>query len=455
MVSKDSSILVIGAGTWGSSIALELVRNGYTRVTVLDAEEVPSSIAAGNDVNKIMDEGPQSEENTDSAYAWNRLHTICTESWLHDSIYKPFYHRTGYVSAASSDAAYTALLEEIQGHENEYQPIDSADEFRSTMPKGVLTGDFVGWRGFAKSGSAGWVFARGAIIAAKQEAEKLGAQFITGRKGEVVELVFSENPEASSSHSIEKRQLKGVKTADGTIHRTHTTILANGANADLLLDLKYQLRPTAWTLAHIKMTPSEAELYKDLPVLFNIEKGFFMEPSAETHELKFCDEHPGYINPIYSAEEGQKGKKTIIGSRPFARNQIPLESEARMRSFLSETMPHLAKRPFSFARICWDADTPDRMPLISWYGGRNENDQEKSFLLAIGGSGHCFKTMPAMGQMVLEFLESREDERTRHAFRWRPETAVNRDWWDVQGRWGADGKVMDFADVKGWTGIGK
>ncbi|KAI1407643.1 fructosyl amine:oxygen oxidoreductase [Hypoxylon sp. FL1857] len=405
--------------------------------------------------------GSQSEDDTDSAYAWNRLHTLCTRAWLEDLVYKPYYHRTGYVMAASSDPAHAALLKDIKGHEHEYQSVNSAEEFRNTMPKGVLTGDFEGWRGFAKQSGAGWVFAKGAIIAAKTEAENLGVHFITGQKGNATELLFSDGAQ-SEALGKEKHDgpgiLEGVETADGTIHKADTTILASGANADFLLDFKSQLRPTAWTLAHIRMTPSEAELYKNLPVLFNIEKGFFMEPSAETHELKICDEHPGYINPIYSqtaeddrtAVKGRGGK--IIGSRPFAKHQIPLEAEARVRCFLRETMPHLASRPFSFARICWDADTPDRMPVVDWYPSSRPG--KRNFLLAVGGSGHSFKTMQAMGQVVREFLEGRVDERTRRAFRWRPETAVDRNWWDVQDRWGADGKVMDINDIQGWTRIG-
>ncbi|KAI1774421.1 fructosyl amine:oxygen oxidoreductase [Hypoxylon cercidicola] len=464
MLLNDNSILIVGGGTWGCSIALELARNGYSNVTVLDGEEVPSSISAGNDLNKIMEEGSQSEDDTDAAYAWNRLHALCTKTWLEDPIYKPFYHRTGYVMAASSDPAFAALLGDIKGHEDEYRHVGTAEEFRGTMPKGVLTGDFEGWRGFAKQTGAGWVYAKGAIIAAKQEAEKLGVRFLTGKKGEVVELLFSEDTQAEiSSTEKDDKSLKAVKTSDGTVHRAHTTILANGANADLLLDFQSQLRPTAWTLAHIQMTPSEAQLYKNLPVLFNIEKGFFMEPSAETHELKICDEHPGYIHPVYPSDNGgilEDGKQgighdsgRILGSIPFARHQIPIESEARVRSFLRETMPHLAERKFSFARICWDADTPDRMPLIDWYP--RSRPGKRNFLLAVGGSGHGFKIMPAIGQVVLEFLEGRVDERTRRAFRWRPETAVNRNWWDVQDRWGADGKVMDFNNVKEWTNIGE
>ncbi|OTA52428.1 hypothetical protein K449DRAFT_470486 [Hypoxylon sp. EC38] len=249
----DNSIRIIGGGTWSCGIALELARNEYNNVTVLDGEEVPSSIAAGNDLNKIMEEGSQSEDDTDAAYAWNR-----------------------YVMAASSDPAYAALLEDIKGHEDEYENVNSA----------------------------------------------------------------------------------------------------------------------------------EADLYKNLPVLFHIEKGFFMEPSAETHELKICDEHPGYINPIYSRiteDDGtavEEKSRIIIGSRPFARYQIPLEAEARMRSFLREMMPHLATRPFCFARICWDTDTSDWMPLVDWY--LNLCSERRNFLLVVGGSGHNFKTMPTMGQVVLE-----------------------------------------------------
>lgn len=42
---------------------------------------------------------------------------------------------------------------------------------------------------------------------------------------------------------------------------------------------------------------------------------------------------------------------------PFARQQIPLEGELRIRRFLRESMPQLADRPFSFGRLCWDCDT--------------------------------------------------------------------------------------------------
>lgn len=55
-LEKNSSILIIGAGTWGTSIAYRLVKRGYTNIKVLDSNAFPSSISAGNDHNKILEE---------------------------------------------------------------------------------------------------------------------------------------------------------------------------------------------------------------------------------------------------------------------------------------------------------------------------------------------------------------------------------------------------------------
>jgi sarcosine oxidase / L-pipecolate oxidase len=53
----SAPIIIIGGGTWGLSTALHLARRGYTEITVLDAHPIPSPISAGNDVNKIVEQG--------------------------------------------------------------------------------------------------------------------------------------------------------------------------------------------------------------------------------------------------------------------------------------------------------------------------------------------------------------------------------------------------------------
>lgn len=73
--------------------------------------------------------------------------------------------------------------------------------------------------------------------------------------------------------------------------------------------------------------------------------------------------------------------------------------------------------------------------------------------MAVGGSGMGFMTMPAVGIQVVDALEGRMEPRMKKGFRWRPETAVERDWRDTQDRFGGDGKVMDFQKVEGWTNV--
>ncbi|KAL1630893.1 hypothetical protein SLS54_000767 [Diplodia seriata] len=257
-----STILIVGGGTWGSSTALHLARRGYKNITVLDPYPVPSAISAGNDVNKIVEQGLFSHDDDDEAYASNALLTHAGAAWKTDPVFAPFYHDTGYIMAASDPAAIAALHRREQPTpEKGFVALSSPADFRATMPAGVLTGDFPGWSGVYKATGAGWVHARKALVAAATEAQRLGARYVTGDPcGRVEELV------------VEAGDVRGARTADGKVWRADRTVLCAGATAPQLVDMRDQLRPTAWTLAHIKMTPEEARLYKDLPVLFNIER---------------------------------------------------------------------------------------------------------------------------------------------------------------------------------------
>jgi sarcosine oxidase/L-pipecolate oxidase len=433
-LTKNTSIIIVGAGTWGCSTALHLARRGYKNVTVLDPYAVPSPISAGDDVNKILEVANFevsrfTEDGKKEESASETLLKAATEGWLKDPVFAPHFHHTGLIVAATTPEA-RAQLNASNGPsvETGWVKLEDKDAFQATMPKGVLTGDFPGWQGWWLKKGAGWVHARKSMQSAAKEAERLGVKFVTGeREGRVTSLLY------------ENGDVAGAVTTDGKQHRAGRTILAAGASAAQIFPMKNQLRATAWTLAHIKMTEEERKLYKDLPVLFNIERGFFMEPDADNGELKMCDEHPGYCN---FGEDGL--------SEPFAMRQVPKESETRLRLLLRETMPHLAERPFSFARICWCADTPNRAFLIS------KHPDYAGLVLAVGASGHGFCHIPSIGGFIADELEGTLDPKLKESMRWRPETAVNRDWKDLQGRFGPEGsnRVMDFKEVKEWTTFG-
>ncbi|KAH8647361.1 FAD dependent oxidoreductase [Xylariales sp. PMI_506] len=439
-LSKEASILIVGGGTWGCSTALHLARRGYSNITVLDAHPIPSPISAGNDVNKIVEQGSFSDGDEEAAVAQSLL-AAAAEGWSTDPVFTPYYHDTGYIVAAASPEALEYLEErEVRHHRSSFKTLTTAEDFRSTMPPGVLTGEFPGWKGFFKSDGAGWVHARKALVSAYNEASRLGVKFITGSPtGQVIKLHHADG------------DVKGAETADGKIHLADRTILAAGATAPQFLDFENQLRPTAWTLGHIQMTEEEAALYRDLPVLFNIESGFFMEPDADMHQLKLCDEHPGYCNWDGPApgKQDASSSSALPSSVPVAKREIPASAEKRMRAFLRDCMPQLADRPFVHARMCWCVDTPNRAFLITYH------PRHPSLVVASGDSGHGFMHIPSIGGFISDCLEGTLDPRFARSWRWRPETAQG--FWgdDTLNRWGAGNKVLDLkeTEVEGWTKI--
>lgn len=457
--SNHSSILIIGGGTWGCSIAYQLAKRGLKDIKVLDANEFPSKESAGNDVNKIMEErefayplilpnqeyiynplydshtkvqsaeAPPSDSDNDKDFAWATIEGLATEVWKTDPTYQPFYHPTGFIYAAVGEDAFEMVKDATQKYPANWKPLRVSEDFKDTMPNGPLTGEMEGWKGFLRKERAGFVEAERAMEATRLEATKLGVKFVSGHSGKVAELLFNE----------ENTNVIGAEAANGAEHTADQVILSAGAGSDSLLNFERQLRPTAWTLAHIPLTEDEVRRYRHIPVLYGTDRGFFI-PSLSSNELKVCDEHPGYIHLVKDAKGNER-------SVPFGKQQIPLESEKRIRAFLTETSPHLAQRPFTFARVCWDADTPDRLFLI------DRHPQYKSLVVAVGGSGHGFMCSPAVGVLVADLMQEKMEKRIKEILGWRPQTAEGRDWWDTQGRFGVEGRVMDFGRVEGWTDI--
>lgn len=383
--------------------------------------------------DSLTDRSGSFSEGDDEAAVSQGLLAAAAEGWNHDPVFSPYYHDTGYIVAASSSEVLENLEErEIRHHESSFKKLSTAEDFQSTMPPGVLTGDFPNWRGYYKPDGAGWVHARKALVSAYTEAKRLGVDFITGSpQGQAISLVYADG------------DVRGAKTADGREHLADRTILAAGATAPQLLDFENQLRATAWTLGHIKTTEEEAKLYKNLPVLFNIEKGFFMEPDEDNHELKMCDEHPGYCNWV------EQQDSALPMSVPIAKHEIPNASEQRMKDFLRDCMPHLADRPLVHARICWCVDTPNRAFLITYH------PRHRSLVVASGDSGHGFMHIPSIGGFIADCLEDKLDSRFANSWRWRPETA--KEFWghETLNRWGAGHRMLDLkeTEIDGWTTI--
>ena len=160
-LTKETSIIIVGAGTWGCSSALHLARRGYKNITVLDPYAVPSPISAGDDVNKILEVGNFAGDDIKERSVSEVLLKAATEGWLNDPVFSPHFHKTGLIVAATTPEA-RAHLNTSNGPsvESGWERLEGKEAFQATMPKGVLTGSFPGWQGWWLKEGAGWVHAR-------------------------------------------------------------------------------------------------------------------------------------------------------------------------------------------------------------------------------------------------------------------------------------------------------
>lgn len=417
-----TSIVIIGAGTFGLSTALQLLRKGEKNVTIIDPYETPSPLSAGNDVNKILQSSV--EEKFYSELALKSL-----DLWQNDPVFKPALHETGILYTTEKDFAYFKERKQFLDEKAiQYRSLKDQLDFTKLIPSVDDGSDqskrFQKWEGLYQQEKCGWVYAAEVLRLIATEVKRLGGKFV---RDAVDEILYDEKDNS----------VVGVRTYSGEIFHSNKVVVAAGAQSYRLLDFEGQLLAKCWTVSHIRLSPEQAEKLREIPVVLSLDHGFFFEPDSN-NDLKICNEFPGYIN----------WDDTIKESVPVYKNLIPKEAETYTRLFLKEVFPELSDKPFSLTKICWCTDTPDRHFLIG------SHPDHRGLILGTGDSGQGFKFCPIVGHYISKVvLEGDEalDPLKREAWKWRPETAKNRDIFDVQGRDGGINIIKDLKDISEWT----
>ncbi|KAI8936956.1 hypothetical protein NX059_006184 [Plenodomus lindquistii] len=425
--ANTTVIIVGGGGTIGSSTALHLLRAGYapSNITVLDTYPIPSAQSAGNDLNKIM--GIRLRNKVDLQLSLEAL-----QMWTEDELFKPFFHNTGRLDCAHGEAAIAALKQTYETLLSASPSLASTTTWLST-PSQILAkhpllspSQIAGWRAIHSS-SGGWLAASKAIAAIGTHLLSRGVHFHSGASGTFTRPL------------LKNGVCTGVQTLDGTTHHADIVVLATGAWSPTLVDLKEQCVSKAWVYAHLQLSPSEAAKYKNTPVVYNADVGFFFEPD-EHGVVKICDEFPGFTRFRECTPFGAEEMKRVSVPRSHARHPAdtyPDASEESVRKAVETYLPGFKDRELFNRTLCWCTDTADAALLVCGYPGW------KGFYLATGDSGHSFKLLPNIGKHVVELLEGTLAEDLAYAWRWRPGTG------DALKSVRA-ARAKDLADLPGW-----
>jgi sarcosine oxidase / L-pipecolate oxidase len=381
-----STTVVVGAGIYGVTAALELQRRGHT-VHLLDPGPLPHLLAASTDISKAirLDYGPDDdylkamETALEGWRRWNREWPV------------PLFHEAGILFVTPTPMApggfeyesYQLLTQ--RGHAP--QRLD-AEAIRRRFPAwaagGYVDGYFNPAGGFAQSGRVvSQLLALAQAAGVRLHAGQTFAQFIE-----------------------DGARVGGVITREGERFAADTVVMAAGSWTPHVLPWTAgYFRSNGMPVFHLK--PAQPELF-----------------AAERFPV-FCADitNTGYYGfPLHPNEGVVKianhGDGRALAPESPERVVTPEETD-RLRAWLREKLPPLAEAPIVFTRVCLYCDTWDGHFWIA------RDPERAGLVMATGGSGHGFKFAPILGGWIADAADERPNP-LLEKFRWRPEVRLKR-----------------------------
>ncbi|GAA5865569.1 hypothetical protein JCM8547_007652 [Rhodosporidiobolus lusitaniae] len=386
-------VLIVGAGEFGSTTALALAEGPYKGhgdlITVIDRGEDGNLAvdAASSDYNKIV-----RADYSDPIY--QRLALEAIEEWRKPR-FSPFYVESGVVVCCSTEDPqinYVRTAHRLNKGSNtaDVSELCRGKEIKGLYAKGVVTGDFEGTEAYTNR-VGGWAASRDAVIHTLDLARQLGVKVLSGEADSLIT--------ATSSRST-LPLMRGVRLVDGRTLEADVTILACGSwTPRLLPELATNCLPTGQVVATIMLNEEEMKRYKDMPVSFFMESGFYIFPPKPDGTLKMAIHDRGWLAPSCNLPSLPRTKLC-----PGYENQeIPDCALAAIKAGCARVHPELAPlldTRRGETRMCWYSDRECGDFLLDYH----PNYAEGSLFVAAGGSGHLFKFAVLSGGWVRDRL---------------------------------------------------
>ncbi|KAJ5595405.1 FAD dependent oxidoreductase [Penicillium hispanicum] len=404
----ESQVLIVGAGIFGISTAYHLAKRSSnpSNITILDRASPPSGDAASTDINKIVRADYSSslymELGFEAIEAWNNYPLFVNAG---------VYHQTGWIMM---DEEKSDVAERIRanfrssGRPDPTQDM-TEDEVRGSWGGVLKDADLSRFGSYYFNPQAGWADAGRALRVMANEVIHMGVRY---QVGEASRIVLAEGG------------VRGVETTAGDVYTADKVLLSTGAwTSHLMAPVEDELKMAAHEriesqcsaagvcVAHFQLSEAERTLYDWLPVYVYGGDGEILPPTA-SGILKFTTSN-SFTNTI----------QTTTGHRisvpPMTNQQeVPKSLQTELIDAIRPRLPQLftGNRKAEYYRLCWDAITPTQHPVIT----RHPRAELSNLYLAIGGSFHCWKFLPTIGQYVANILNGTSNGPDRdEAWKWK------------------------------------
>lgn len=385
-MTKRTDVLVVGAGIFGVTAALELQGRGY-QVGVLDPGPLPHPLAASTDISKVvrMDYGADEE--------YISLAEQARRGWMlwNKDLGETLYHEVGVTMLTrgpmSSGGFEYESYHRLQKRGYQLQRLSPgliAERYPAWNSAVYVDGYFNAHAGFVESGRV--------VDTLVCRAARTGVKFSLGQTA--LEFIES-NGRVTGILSRERERFEGE----------HVLIAAGTWTPLLVPELLPMMHSVGQPVFHLK--PSNPDLFK--PPNFCV----FSADVSQTGWYGF---------PVHPQEGVVKIAWHGVGRQlhPMADERIvSRDDEERLRAFLAESLPALVDAPIVKTRLCLYSDTLDEHFWIAQHPSR------PGLTVAAGGSGHAFKFAPVLGSIIADAVEGAQNP-ILQKFRWRnlsPDTA--------------------------------
>lgn len=381
MLNKTNvyDLLVVGAGIFGMTTALEMKTRGY-HVAVLDPGPLPHPLAASTDISKVV----RMEYGSDEAYmalveqaylGWLQWNGELGEALFHD-VGVTMLTRMPMAPGGFEYESYHLLRK--RGHTPERLSEETISRrFPAWKPGAFVDGFFHAQGGYVESGRV--------VAALVRQAQTKGIVLYPDR---MVEALIEED-----------HHVKGVRTRAGDTFYAEHVVVASGAWTPLLLhELAPILKVTGHPVFHLK--PANLDLFT--PPHFVV----FNADIARTGWYGF---------PLHPREQVVKIANHGVGRvlHPDNDQRVVTDHDIeQLRTFLAATFPALSDAPLVATRRCLYVDTPDGDFWI------DRHPHYAGLTVATGDSGHGFKFAPILGGLIADAIEGKPNP-WLPKFRWR------------------------------------
>jgi len=362
---KDAQVLVVGAGVFGLTLALELKRRGYKYVTVLDRYLPPVPDGSSVDISRVV-----RPDYADQFYADMAVDAI--KGW--ETEFSAYFHRSGLLSLSETQK-HPYIQQACENLRNLGLSVSecSGKVARKRFP--MIHGDISHMIGYNNTG-CGWADAEQSILYLARQCSEAGVSFLSGRHGTVTSLLTS------------GKRVAGVRTRAGASILGDVTIIATGAWTPHLLNMSRSSVSTGQPVGFLQLTAEEAEEMRDCPIIINLSTGWFcFPPTPGTNILKMARHGYGYETTITQASNTSPTIQTDSSSAPSLNHNnaasgfIPSDAEQALRHGLGQFFPRFRDRDFLRRRLCWYTDTPKGDFIVDYH------PEYENLFMACGGSG--------------------------------------------------------------------